>query len=419
MTNLMVKRSIRALAVVVAFALLIVASPRAAATVNGVLPGVNLYPRVIELANAGVHNGTVLATTNNGVEGRVWKSTDEGETFTLLSTVQPGADALFLCCIALWEFPVALGPFPAGTLLWAGSVGTDMGSPKHMALRVWRSDDHGLSWSPMSACTSTAAGGLWEPDFHVANDGSLVCLFSDETDQPAHSQILAQTVSSDGGQTWGPKQPVVVDPASWKRPGMPTVAQLPDGSWVMTYEVCAAFPHCHIRIRRSNDGLDWGPPEAPGDKVLDTSGGYLAHTPVVTWTPAGGTRGSLVLSGQLLFTSSHAIAPGNGRTLLVNTQDGAGRWTPIDAPVPVDDPTDEPCPNYSSPVIDLDGNGLLLGLASSWQGQDCVTAFGTARVAFPAGPVTSSTIGTTTPSTTADGTMPAAEPINAAPTFTG
>lgn len=398
----------------------------AGAATAGVLPGTGFYPRAVALHHAGAQDGTVLATTNDGVVGRIWRSTDQGATFAALSSIVPGPGTDFLCCIALYELPVAAGPFPAGTLLWAGSVGTDPGPPRHMDLRVWRSDDHGVTWTAMSSCGTSTTGGLWEPDFHVAADGRLVCLFSDETDQPAHSQILAQTISSDGGQTWGPTTPVVASAASWVRPGMGTVAALPDGRWAMSYELCAAAPNCAVRIRFSSDGLDWGPPDDLGTRVVDVAGGYLAHTPVLSWTPAGGASGTLLLSGQILFEADDAVAAGNGRTLFVNHQGGAGPWTPIEAPVAVADPVDNFCPNYSSPVIDLDGDGLLLELASSWQGPNCVTSFGTARVDLV--PPTTTTTSPTAPSSTTTTTTSspvavpapvAAAPVRATPAFTG
>ncbi len=408
--------------------------PAAGAATNGRLPGVNFYPRVVRLAHAGAANGTVIATTNDGVVGRVWRSTDLGASFSLLSTIAPGPDAIGLCCIALFELPTALGSFPAGTLLWAGSVTTAIGPPRRMDLRVFRSLDHGATWSPLSTCATSTTGGLWEPDFHVSNDGRLVCLYSDESDQPRHSQILTQALSTDGGQTWGPATPVVVEPVAGRRPGMPTVAQLPDRTWVMTYEMCVVFPQCGIRLRHSADGVDWGPLDDPGERVLDESGGYLAHTPVIMWTPAGGGAGTLVLSGQLLFDAQHHVAPGNGRTLLVNRAGGTGRWTPIEAPVAVTGPTDNFCPNYSSPVIDLDGNGHLLELASSWLGDECITSYGTAQQDLtPPTPTTttsttSSTTSTTTSTTAAPGTLPAAgaprpaspaQPVVARPGLTG
>lgn len=48
-----------------------------------------------------------------------------------------------VCCGTLYELPRSVGSLREGTLLWAGSNTAD----KHMAIRVYRRDDEGRSWS--------------------------------------------------------------------------------------------------------------------------------------------------------------------------------------------------------------------------------------------------------------------------------
>ncbi len=396
----------------------------ASAETLGTLPGVNFYPRLVRLSHSEAENGVMMATTNNGVVGRIWRSDDDGESYSLVTEIDPGPDAVGLCCIELFEFPVALGPYPAGTLLWSGSVTTSVGPPRQMELRVFRSDDRGATWMSMSSCASSLDGGLWEPAFHVARDGSLVCTFADESDRPAHSQLIARTVSTDGGQTWGPREQIVAGRFSFQRPGMATVAQVPDGGWLMTYELCGWRPSCAVRILRSADGLGWGPVEDLGDRVVATDGSYLAHTPYLHWTSFGGGDGTLILSGQLLFDVDGQVAPGNGATLFINDAGGVGPWTVIDAPVAVPDAFDNFCPNYSSPVIDLDGTGRLVEMASAWSGPECITRFGTGSIPPPAPTTTTAApnrptqppSSTTSVPTSAD--APVAVPVAAAPQFT-
>lgn len=131
--------------------------------------GTGLYPRAVRLANSGSANGRVLASVvtfdgNNGI-GAIHESTDSGATFR------------------------QVGALPAGTLLWAASAGQDEPN-RRMALRIWRSNDIGRTWSYLSSCAvAEGTGGLWEPEFSVAADGALVCHYADETDA-AHSQKL-------------------------------------------------------------------------------------------------------------------------------------------------------------------------------------------------------------------------------------
>lgn len=189
---------------------------------------------------------------------------------------------------------------------------------------------------------------------------------------------FAQTVSTDGGRPggrgsrWSSIRPRGNAPACQPSPGLPTA------SWVMTYEVCGAFPRCRIhpplrRRARLGHGEHTGragprhrrrlPRPHPRDH-LDAGRRHPGHPDPVDTS---------------LFDADHGVTPGNGSTLFVNRQGGTGRWTTMNAPVAVIDPSDNFCPNYSSPVLDLDGSGHLLELASFWDGPVCRTTFGTSH----------------------------------------
>lgn len=389
-------------------------APAGAVPATWTVIGPGFYPRIVRLAHSGAANGTILASYQLGQQGVIVRSTDGGQTFSPLSTVDVGGAVpppVGLCCIELFELPTALGAFPAGTLLWAGSVVEQTVPVRTMHLGIWRSEDHGASWVPHGSCIG-GDGGLWEPELLVAGDGSLVCLFSDETHQPAHSQLLASTRSTDGGLTFGDYREVVSLPVAGARPGMSTTAQLPDGTWRMTYEVCAWVPSCGVRIRSSADGIDWGDPSWIGDEVKAADGSYFTHTPVLAWSPYGGPGGTLVLSGQVYNAPDGSPSPGNGQTLLIDRAGGAGPWTPIDAPVHIPDPFDHYCPNYSSPVLPLDG-AAILELATEWTGQECIVRYGTGVLPPPDVVPTS----TTSPTSTTAG--PAGPPTAVVPAFTG
>lgn len=194
-----------------------------------------------------------------------------------------------------------------------------------MALRIWRSNDVGRTWSYLSSyAVSPNAGGLWEPEFSVDNEGRLVCYFADETEQPGYSQFLARVVSRDGGKTWGAKEKTVALANPEYRPGMPIVRRLAGGSYLMTYEICA-LPgqyNCAVFLRRSKNGSDWGALRDLGSRIVSNTGAYFTHTPVLAVSPDG----RLLLSGQLLQNRDGSIAEGNGQTLMVNAADGAGTW---------------------------------------------------------------------------------------------
>ncbi|MFJ8934863.1 hypothetical protein ACIRL0_03990 [Streptomyces sp. NPDC102365] len=129
-----------------------------------------LYPRAIRLAHSGSANGRVLSSVvtfsgNNGL-GAVYESTDSGGSFRQVGAVgdPEAAGGQGLCCSTLFELPRAIGGLPAGTLLWAASVGQDE-TNRRMALRVFKSDDVGRTWSFLSTiATAGSTGGLWEPE---------------------------------------------------------------------------------------------------------------------------------------------------------------------------------------------------------------------------------------------------------------
>ncbi|MFN8017278.1 MAG: sialidase family protein [Acidimicrobiales bacterium] len=372
--------------------------------------GPGFYPRAIRLAHAGDQDGTILATYQVGAGGPILRSTDGGATFEQIAQIDAGAELQAgggVCCVQLWEMPTALGAFPAGTLLWSGSVTVTPPTAteaRHNRLAIWRSTDHGLTWQRHGDCAESD-GGLWEPFFLVADDGSLVCQYSDdEAEKVAPGapipQKLSYTRSTDGGLTWGTPHDIVVDPSPIGRPGMATAAKLPDGTWRMTYERCGALPPCQVRIRSGPDGLHWGDPKDLGTVVATASGSTLWHTPVLSWTPHGGPQGTLLLTGQIFNKADGFAEPTSGAVILANQRGGAGPWAPIDAPVHIPDPFDHYCPNYSSPVVPLDGDRIF-ELATEWTtDQRCLVRSGTGTIPVLTDVATSTTSITSPPTST-------------------
>jgi hypothetical protein len=343
------------------------ASVASTSTASGTLlrSNVGLYPRLVRLAHSGSADGTIVASVvtfdgNNGL-GAIYASHDEGRTFAQIGTVADPASAVGkgLCCATLYELPRRVGALPAGTLLWASSAGQDSGADRRMSIRVYASRDHGRTWSYLATPAVASNGlGLWEPEFTVSRGGRLVVFFSDETDQPAHSQMLVDSVSADGVH-WTSRAPVVSsdDPAA--RPGMANVRRIARGRYLMTYEVCGGSYGCRVHYRESADGLRWGDPADLGPTITAADGTYFAHTPTITWTPAGGQDGLLYLGGQILEGPDGTPAAGNGHTVLVSRHGPGGPWSAIPSPVAVPDPYDNYCPNYSSPLLTLRRGGLL------------------------------------------------------------
>lgn len=382
-------RSIRALfAMIIALGLAIPAqaaasnhntdAPKAAqpkTTGNLLRNDTGLYPRVIRLAHSGSANGQLIASVvgfDGGGNGAIYRSTDDGATFTQIGAVRDQAAPSGICCNSLFELPKQIGAMPEGTLLWSVSIGQDAPN-RRMTISLWQSQDHGVTWSFLSTCQNAPnTGGLWEPELSVDTAGDLVCHYSDETD-PAHSQKLVERFSSDGIH-WSQVFPTVAPPAQGLRPGMAVVRRLGSGLFYMTYEICGTGNQydCAVHYRTSADGGNWGPPDDQGPMVTTATGQYFTHAPTLAAT----SNGRLLLVGQQFREANGAIATTSGRTVLVNTE-GGGNWFPINAPVAVDNPPNNYCPNYSSPLLASTDGTRVLEIATAYDGSLCKPYYAT------------------------------------------
>jgi hypothetical protein len=358
------------------------------------------YPRVIRLSNSGSSNGTLLATFSHSGNGQpasfpVYQSTNGGQTWSAspISVVTDTVHGWSLDGPTLFEFPQALGPYPAGTLLAAGTawvhgpnVNGHLTAPDYtqQAIEVFRSADHGTTWSYLSSCASetgmpnTAGHGIWEPAFQVDNAGHLVCYFSDERQSGnRYNQLLAHVVSTDGGQTWGAEVYDVAIQDNVQRPGMPIVIKLPNGQYMMAFEECKGGfdpdQACSVYVKTSPDGDNWSPVNGTGTLVQTSDGRHFLHTPFLAWSPAGGANGTLIVTGQRLVTGadgSITILPESGKTWLINTNLGSGNWSELPAAFAINptggyDTGETGCPAYSSPVLPSATGTSILYLAGT------------------------------------------------------
>lgn len=321
------------------------------------------YPHAIRLEH-GSHRGAILVVLDRFQDVDVLRANRSGQRFRKISRFSDPEASHALCCGHLYELPRQVGDMPAGTVLWAGSVGL---KSEGLKARIWRSRDAGETWEYLSECARAGGGGgLWEPDLSVDADGRLNCYFADETD-PGHSQYIGRTTSVDG-RNWSAKQKIVAVRPGAYRPGMPQVKRLPTGEYYMMYEICAQPNQyfCEAFHRTSPDGVHWGDPTWFGERPTTKDGKYFAHTPSIVLAPNGTKRGRVILMGQMLMSADGKVDPGNGRTVFVSENGGADGWYEAPAPVPVPGARDDNCPNYHpAGVASLDGASLI-GFASDY-----------------------------------------------------
>jgi hypothetical protein len=348
--------------------------------------GGSSYPRVIRLEHNGRANGTILAsiTTNVGTQGAgvISASTDDGRTFEQIATIEDpaSADDAGICCSVLYELPSALGAMPAGTVLWADTVGyMAPEEQRRTRQRLWASADLGHTWRHVSdIAVSPNQYNTWEPSLSVAADGTLVAFYSDETDKADHDQKLVQVRSADG-VTWTGYEETVADSDWYVRPGMVNAIRVPDGSYFMTYEVCNNdLVHlCSAYFRRSADGWDFGDPYDLGVVIRTADGKYGRHTPTVVWSAGPGRWGTILLITEMLVEHDGRISPGNGTTILANDQLGIGPWYEIPAPVPVEGVDNEGCRNFSPSLLPTPDGSSVLEVTTDYDGPVCKTYYAT------------------------------------------
>ncbi len=330
-------------------------------------PGAS-YPRVIQL-KFGANRGTLLATYGHRGNLPIWRSSDNGETWTHFSDVpqlngQP----------CLYELPSQMGEFPAGTVMACGT-GAGIAAPGASSLDVMVSRDSGRTWTHLStiatgrpapynqasrAGLSRDSGPIWEPFLGADTRGRLVAYFSDERDKKnAFNQLLDHVVSEDGGKSWGPLVYDVAIPDGLSRPGMPVIARDGKGKFYMSYELVSApgfalEPRTNsMHFKTSSDGLNWGNPKDPGTLIQDRWRQFPNGTPYIVWSPWGGPNGTLVAASRSVVRDNLGRV---GSGFFVNRNGGEGLWTLIETPITFEITND----GYSQTMIPLgDGQEIL------------------------------------------------------------
>lgn len=376
------------------------------------------YPRAIRLDHDGNAGRTVLATFARRNESGpntfpVFRSTDGGTTFgaTPISTISSNTPGWDLGAPVIYEVPRTANGLNQGDLLAAGTA-WDEGNFTAQKIEVFKSTNRGASWQYLSNCTQTSGQpntighGIWEPWFLLAPNNTLACFISDErpAGSPTNNQIIGHYTSTNGGVSWSSSitRDVAFPNDNLARPGMSIITTLPNGRFMMTYEMCRdatnADHACEVYVKTSPDGLNWAPTDSPGTLAQTSDGRHLLHTPYVAWVPGGGPNGTLLLSGQRVVTGptgNKAVMAESGSVVFANTSLGTGSWTELEAPVNINPtgsyaPGAPACPGYSSPIVPRANGTSFLYLAATWLGtaNQCQVRFGTGAIGGPTGPIT-------------------------------
>ncbi|EAQ88275.1 hypothetical protein CHGG_04894 [Chaetomium globosum CBS 148.51] len=283
-------------------------------------------PRVLYARTAQFEDGTLLATWENyspeppPVYFPIFRSTDGGYSWKEISRVQDTANGLGLRYQPfLYILDEPFGDFPKDTVLLAGSsIPTDLSSTQ---IDLYASTNRGRTWTFVS---HIAAGGeaipnndktpVWEP-FLFRHGPTLICFYSDQRQNTTYGQKMVHQTTTDL-RTWGPVTDDVTSPIYTDRPGMPTVATLPNNKLIMTYEHggSAVLPGYQfpVHYKLTSDPEAFG---AAAGVPLRTADGYVpTGSPYVVWSAAGGANGTIIAgahsSGEV-FVNTGLGEPGS------------------------------------------------------------------------------------------------------------
>ena len=103
------------------------------------------YFRLIRLAH-GTNNGTLVASESlvgNGITANIWQSTNNGSSWTQVTTVPVPSGSTELGGAELFEMPQTVGSLAAGTLLYAATY--QVGSLRK--IEIYESANAGSTWT--------------------------------------------------------------------------------------------------------------------------------------------------------------------------------------------------------------------------------------------------------------------------------
>ena len=298
-----------------------------------------LYARAVQLNYNGPNNGKMYATFERYMRGirsfPIFESTNGGRAWTKVADLSDQVNGWGMVFQPqLYELPQQIGSMPAGTLLCAG-VSVPTNDYSKTKIDLYKSNDLGRNWAYVG---SIAAGGnavsdgnydpVWEPFLLVANN-KLICYYADETD-PAHNQKIVHKTSTDGTNWSGVVHDVAL--GATLRPGMPTVAKMANGQYIMTYEI-VGIPGIPTHCKISSDAESWDP---------SNSG---------TLIKMGGSPVIVALSSGKLVMNNH-----NSGNVYTNDTNGTGVWTTVSTPLGV---------GYSRGLVPL-ANGQLFIISGGW-----------------------------------------------------
>ncbi|KAF2200590.1 hypothetical protein GQ43DRAFT_441428 [Delitschia confertaspora ATCC 74209] len=278
------------------------------------------YARTETLAN-----GTILATWSSA--SAVYRSNNNAFSWYPVGTIESNVEGRSLVQPHLLLLNETIGDYDAGTVLLAVNAWDNSSTN----IELYGSQDSGETWEFLStvatggaANTTNGATPVWEP-FLMVHNGKLICYYSDQRDK-AHGQKLSHQTSTDLSE-WGAVVNDVAEATYTDRPGMTTIAKLPNGKFILTFEYAMlrnptdngtsnyTYP-VHFRIADDPEKFDL----EKSQRIIVSSGTQPDSAPYVIWSPVGGVNGTIIVSDA------------DHNSVFINQALGEGNWTEVKTP---------------------------------------------------------------------------------------
>jgi hypothetical protein len=311
----------------------------------------------------------IYRSTNNGASFTKVADVNPSDQFPALTrTAQP----------FLYEVTQTTGDLTAGTILLAGMIMPENRSTSRLVVYKSTNQGTSWSYlstidtggpavyDPSPSSTTTT---VWEPSLAIDGNGGLAAYFSDER-QKANGvlQAISYRRSTDGGHTWGSLVNVSAPTNQSDRPGMITVTRMGDGRYLATFEVVNRPSQSNntapVYYKISADGLNWGNTNSIGTPIQLANGRGIGSSPYVTWVPSGGPKGMVVVASKWSLDANGTID--GGQNFYVNYNLGEGPWERLPMAVTYD-ATDTQGGNFSgfAQGIDVSTDGRTLYQATN------------------------------------------------------
>ncbi|WP_199738309.1 hypothetical protein [Frondihabitans sp. PhB188] len=160
----------------------------------------------------------------------------------------------------------------------------------------------------------------------------------------------------------------------------------------MSYEDCKdgfdPDQACDVYNKTSTNAESWNA-SSLGTKIQTSDSRFLLHTPYLTWSPAGGPNGTLIVSGPRVVSGNDGaltVLPESGHVLFINKNLGVGAWKEITTAVTTDttggyDAGETACAGYSSPLLGATSEASFFMMAGVHVATGkCETDFATANL---------------------------------------